>query len=365
MRALQPIRDHAITARVQHAAVQLGARTKTWTIALFLACITAVQMCTVLTVAFAKHAALRASASSRTGIVAPRKGESEGPGRVWQNLSLFNLQSAPRAVVLIALGLGGTEDSAYFQDLVNGLPASCLIVGVRGYETSLNTRNEKFFVKNDSSRITQVMEWLCATYPSAAKIGIGVSLGGALILRHQASEHPELIRLRFDEVITVSTSLWYEHAVKSMNETPWGYMAHNQLMLWQFERLFFGGPNYLTVTCKLAYSQWARMLFSRSMLDQDRMLCEFYNMDYESYILDLDIRLQAKRVRNLHYLISSLDPMFSPSHLAATKEFLGSASNISHKIVDFGGHGWFTSARRAERNDYLLEYCSSIIDKYI
>lgn len=78
---------------------------------------------------------------------------------------------------MVALGLAGTERSQYFKDLVDGLENSYLIIGVRGKETSSHPGDNKFFLKNDCSRLTFIMEWVHSVYKDIPKIGIGISLG--------------------------------------------------------------------------------------------------------------------------------------------------------------------------------------------
>jgi predicted alpha/beta-fold hydrolase len=268
-------------------------------------------------------------------------------------ITIYNLQKEPASVVVIAIGLVGTEQSPYFADLVTNLQQSSLILGVRGLETSSHTSDHKFFLKNDCSRITRVMAWVYAMYPETPKIGIGISLGGALILRHQSlNEFP------FDEIVMASTSLWYDHAVRTMPESFMGRLANKVLTWWQFERLYFG-DNYLTTVRRPTTRQWLRLLLANNLLQQDKVLCELYGIDYTEYITDLDMRRMTKEVRNVNYLISTKDPMFSKSHLKVTLDALA-GSLFKYDVVDFGGHGDFTLGTS---NDYLVNYCEKVISR--
>lgn len=268
-------------------------------------------------------------------------------------LTFYNLQPDPASIVVIAIGLAGTEESPYFVDLISHLDRRSLIIGVRGSETCAHTFNRKIFLKNDSSRISATMRWVYAAYPTKPKIGIGMSLGGALVLRHQS-----LKLFPFDEIIMISTSLWYEHAIRTMPDSFKGILANRILSWWQFERLYFG-KNYLTTTRRPTIQQWIRLLLSSNMLQQDKILCELYDMDYESYINDLDMRWMTKEVRSVNYLLSKRDPMFSGAHLKVTLDAL-EGSLFNYSVVQFGSHGEFT---KNTRNDYLVEYCQTIIDK--
>lgn len=269
-------------------------------------------------------------------------------------LTVYNLQDEPVSIVVIAMGLAGTEHSAYFEDLVTHLDKRSLIIGVRGLETSSHTSHDKIFLKNDCSRISRVMRWVYAMYPNKSKIGIGMSLGGALILRHQSLKN----RFAFDTVVMASTSLWYEHAVNTMPETCTGRLVSRLLTWWQFERLFFG-KNYLTTVKHPTFRQWLALLGASTLLEQDKVLCDLYDMDYTEYIHDLDMRWMTKKVNDVHYLISKKDPLFSDSHLKVTMDAL-EGSLFTYEIVEFGGHGDFTIKTR---NDYLIHYCQKVIDQ--
>jgi len=268
-------------------------------------------------------------------------------------VSFYNLQKDPESVVIVALGLAGTEQSPYFADLVAHLDKGSLIVGVRGLETSSHASSSKFFLKNDCSRITRVMSWVYAMYPDTPKIGIGISLGGALILRHQSKKE-----LLFDEIVMLSTSLWYEHAVHTMPESLMGRLANKVLTWWQFERLYFG-DNYLTTVRRPTTRQWLRLLMANNLLQQDKVLCALYDMDYREYLDDLDMRWMTKQVHNVNYLISSKDPMFSKAHLHVTLNAL-EGSLFNYEVVSFGGHGNFTLK---SRNDYMITYCQEVINR--
>lgn len=268
-------------------------------------------------------------------------------------LTFYNLQNDPVSIVIIAIGLAGTENSPYFVDLVNNLDKKFMIIGVRGFETSSHSTDYKLFLKNDCSRIFRVMGWVYTMYPNKPKIGIGISIGGALILRHQS-----LNKYPFDKVIMASTSLWYEHAVKTMPETFTGFLANKVLTWWQFECLYFGS-NYLTTIKHPTILQWIRLLLANNLLQQDRVLCELYGINYKEYINDLDMRWMTHKVKNVNYLISTKDPMFSKSHLKITIDAL-KGSMFNYKIVKFGGHGDFTINKR---NDYLVNYCNNVIKR--
>lgn len=175
------------------------------------------------------------------------------------------------------------------------------------------------------------------------------------MLRHQA-----LDTFQFDSVVIVSTSLWYEHAIKTMPSTYTGALVNKLLAWWQFEKLYFR-ENYLNVVSKPSFSEWLSLFLATDLLQQDKILCKYYGIPYKEYVSTLDIRSYCKTLDNVHYLISKNDPMFSQLHLQETMNTL-KGSKFSYKIVNFGGHGDFTLKTS---NDYLINYCEKVIRKTV
>ena len=71
-------------------------------------------------------------------------------------VSFFRLQVDPEVVVMLALGLAGTEESPYCIDILAKLPPTWTIVTIRGYECCHGGENDKFFMKNDTTRVKSV-----------------------------------------------------------------------------------------------------------------------------------------------------------------------------------------------------------------
>jgi hypothetical protein len=266
-------------------------------------------------------------------------------------VSFYNLQPRPSCIVVIVLGLAGTENSVYLRDLVDGIDKSVIIISVRGFETSHRAHDEKIFMKNNPVRIQRVMEWIRSVYsPGLAVYGIGISLGGALLLQHQACSPA-----KFDRIAMISATFWYEHAVQTM-----AWLPNRVLAWWQFVRLWYGNH---VLTCGPEHArpslwQWMRLLFACSLLTQDRILCELYGADYREYLNSLDMRQMIQTTPRVYYLLSTRDMLCSPEHLRMIRDTLARGTCIA-TIVDFGGHGEFTL--NGKRNDYLVEYCRRFI----
>ena len=141
-----------------------------------------------------------------------------------------------------------------------------------------------------------------------------------------------------------------------MSSTFYGRLASKVLTWWQFERLYFG-KNYLTTTKRPTFFQWLRLLFASNLLEQDRVLCELYDMNYKEYMKALDMRWTTKTVRQVNYLLSAKDILCSQAHLDILRAAL-EGSIFNYKIVHFGGHGEFTLKTR---NDFLIQYCEMVI----
>lgn len=275
--------------------------------------------------------------------------------------SIFNPQPHPLAVVVVVLGLAGTEESPYFVDLVHGLDKRCIIIGVRGYETGIDTPHDtKLFLKNDMSRVERVAIWVKSMYPSTPLIGVGVSLGASLLLRY----HVLSVQSVFNRIVLVSMSVWYEHGVSTMSNTWKGWLVSKLLVWWQFERLFWT-KNYLTTVKRPTMCQWLRLLFATNLLVQDKILCdELYGMPLNDYLKSTDLRWATKseRCRNVHFLLSENDCMLSPAHQSLTRDVLLESTFSAANIVKIGDHGEFTKEEKErKRNDYLVEYCSKVI----
>lgn len=134
---------------------------------------------------------------------------------------IYRMQASPSAIVIMALGLCGSEDSTYAVDLIEQLPKTILIITVRGLETCEGGANHKFFVKNDFTRILLACQLARQICPVSPIIGLGISLGGALLIQAHASH-----RSLFRGIIVVSTSLWYEDAVSTMSATWKGWISN-------------------------------------------------------------------------------------------------------------------------------------------
>jgi alpha-beta hydrolase superfamily lysophospholipase len=251
------------------------------------------------------------------------------------------MQAAPQLIVILALGLCGNEASSYAQDLITWLPKEFIIITVCGLEScDGNSSTEKFFLKNDCSRVVGAILLAKKINIKAPIVGVGVSLGGALLLQaHDKTKN--MLR----GIVLISTSIWYEHALNTM-----GWLASWILTWWQFKRLFFT-PNFLHG--KMSFMNWLSLLFASSMLEQDILMCRKYNMDYDEYIQSLDLRAMIRENINVFYLASVHDPLFSEEHMEETKRAL-KYTNVKTCIVeDFGSHGEFS---KSERNDFLVEY---------
>ena len=107
-------------------------------------------------------------------------------------VTFFRLQPNPVVVVILAMGLAGTEESPYCVDMLNKLPNTWTIVTVRGYECCHGGGTDKFFVKNDTTRIRSVYSTLKKVFPSKPIVGLGMSLGGALLLQSSFKKEIDL-----------------------------------------------------------------------------------------------------------------------------------------------------------------------------
>ena len=175
-----------------------------------------------------------------------------------------------------------------------------------------------------------------------------MSLGGALLLQSEYKKEIELNCL-----IMVCTSLHYEHALKTMYETWYGFFAIRVLVSWQFWSMF-NNPNFLHNHPEVNSWIWAKLYFAANMLAHDKILSKLYDFDYRDYLDSLDLRKQITGVDNLHYLYSKKDPMFSPSHQKLTEDALKDIPNVHHEGTDFGFHGEFTKDTRNGLSDRFL-----------
>jgi predicted alpha/beta-fold hydrolase len=264
---------------------------------------------------------------------------------------IYRMQETPVMIVILGLGLNGAEDSPYAVDLIRALPQNILIIAVRGVEACEGTVQEKFYVKSDYQRVL----WACVLArrisTSCPLVGVGISLGGGLILQAH-SAHPGL----FHGVVMVSTSIWYEHALKTMCSTWQGWLANKVLIWWQFSSLFWKA-NYLHQDVNMTWLHWLRLFFASSMLSQDTILCERYGLDTREYINGLDLRKSVTSSPRVYFLASTNDPMFSPEHMRETRLAL-EGSSVKSVLTDVGSHGEFT---KLKRNDYLIEYVTECL----
>jgi hypothetical protein len=251
-------------------------------------------------------------------------------------------------IVILVVGLCGTENSPYCKDLISFLPPTITIITVQGPETTLNNPEQKLFLKNDISRLlvaVMLAKKICLKCPI---IGIGMSIGGALLMQCPKS--------LFHGIIVISSSIWYEHALTTMPTSFKGWVANRLLVWWQFWALFWV-PNFLHK--KTTLWEWLCLFFSRSMLDQDKILCNKYKIDYEKYIKSLDLRISLFNSPQVHFLLSNNDPMFSKDHFKETKEVLKNTLIKVH-FTDVGSHGEFTITRR---NDFLIGYVNGCLEE--
>jgi hypothetical protein len=262
-------------------------------------------------------------------------------------MNVHRFQTSPSIIVILVLGLCGTEDSPYCKDLISFLPPTITIITVTGPETSLNNPDQKLFMKNDLTRIVlaiSLAKKICLKCPI---IGIGMSIGGALLIQAKSLFHG---------IIVISTSIWYEHALTTMPTSLKGWVANRLLVWWQFWALFWV-PNFLHN--KTTLWEWLCLFFSRSMLDQDKIICKKYGIDYKTYIQSLDLRNVLFHFPNVHFLFSNNDPMFSEDHLKETKEVLKNTLIKGH-FTDVGSHGEFTVTKR---NDFLIGYVNGCLEE--
>jgi predicted alpha/beta-fold hydrolase len=263
---------------------------------------------------------------------------------------IYNIQKDPLMIIVLVVGLAGTEDSLYVKDIINEVDKNIMIFCIRGYET-LENKFHKLFIKNDSDQIGIIMSWLRKIYVNKIIIGVGVSLGGSLVLRHQSKGIDT-----FDRACMISTSLWYEHAIQTMHDTIKGTITNKLIALWQFRCLFWN-THYLSD--KLSWKDYIDLFVCGDLLEQDKILCKYYQMNYREYIDSLDMRHLTKKIPCVDYLISINDPMFSKEHIEETKKVLKN-SLFYYEISDIGSHTEFT---RVKRNDYLIEFVNKTIEK--
>ena len=84
-------------------------------------------------------------------------------------------------LIIVAVGLCGTENSVYAEDIIKSFQNEYNIIIVRGVEMSNFHETSKFFVKNDTSHLQKICNLFIPLYKES--IGIGISLGGALMLQ--------------------------------------------------------------------------------------------------------------------------------------------------------------------------------------
>lgn len=257
-----------------------------------------------------------------------------------------NISNSDKIIVL-AVGLCGTEKSPYAEDIINTFSKDHCVITIRSLETSTNSTDTKFFVKNDISHILNLFQII----PKNKEIiGVGVSMGGALLLQciFKCSDNITIRKL-----FMISTSLYYEHAILTMNQTLYGLIASKMIISWQLLELW-KNPNFLHKCDKMNYKNWFKLLFANNMLEQDKILCELYDLNYDQYIKSLDLRNIIKEVSkntNIYYLVSNNDPMFSKEHLELMKQATENCKNIISNFTDIGNHGEFTIFKR---NDYMI-----------
>jgi len=262
-------------------------------------------------------------------------------------ISIFKFQSKPKCIVILALGLCGTEESPYCQDLLQGLPKEWMVVTVRGLETALGGIPEKLFVKNNTDKIKNVYSVISNIFQEVPIYGVGVSMGGALLLQ---SCHKKEIDLK--GLVMISTSLHYNHALTTMDKTWNGYIVKKIIAFWQFKRLWYHN-NYLHHSGKMTTYIWLKLLFAFCMIKQDKILLGLYNINSKTYIDSLDLRKHLNSTKNIYYLLSINDQMFSPEHHNFTKDTLFNYPNVKSQLTDFGTHAEFS---KEIRNDYLVKY---------
>lgn len=268
--------------------------------------------------------------------------------------SIYRTQATPALVVVFALGLCSTEDSPYVEDLLRQLPKNVMIITVRGEETSgHHEQHKKFFLKNDPSRVLAACVLAKKIAPTCPVVGLGMSLGGALILRAHQKTQGTLFR----GIIIMCTSLWYENALQTMQSSLKGHIVNRLLVWWQFKSLFWT-PNYLHHT-SMRFWDWIKLFFASSMLEQDSVLCKAYGIDYREYLNSLDLRRLVRACPRVYYLASRNDPMFSAEHMRETEAALH-GSSVNATLTTIGKHGEFSIDTR---NDYLVDYVTKCIDE--
>lgn len=268
---------------------------------------------------------------------------------------IYRMQPKPAIIVVFALGLCGTESSPYAEDLIRYLPKNVLIITVRGEETSGNHElDTKFFLKNDCSRVLGACYLAKKICPDCPIIGLGISLGGALILQAHQTNGGSV----FHGIVLVSTSLWYEHALKTMTSTLKGRVANRLIAWWQFRSLYWT-PNFLHSGAMRFWDWFA--FFSSSPLDQDVILCKLYDMDYRAYLDSLDLRGHIQEHPRVYFLASYNDPMFSMEHMRETEVALKS-SKVKYTLTEVGKHGDFTVEKR---NDFLVQYVKECLTELV
>lgn len=296
--------------------------------------------------------------------------EDKGNGIIY-----WNSDSCSNVYIVFALGLGSTEYSPYAIDIIHHLREKYNVISIRGQETignnfsqetignnfsqeTINKSHEKinkFFIKTDISRIINVVNNLDK---DDIVIGIGVSLGGALMM--QAAKK---LNDRFKKIIIISASFHYEHAIKTMNNSLLGYITNKIIVYWQFKCMYnnYNFLHYLHDNGQINFITWIQLFFSSNILEHDKLLCDLYNINYEEYIEQLDLRKIFDEIDiDIHYLVSYNDPMFSKEHFEHLENFIEEKNmpNFHSTFTHIGTHAYFTVKHQ---NDYLFEYLDNVI----
>lgn len=217
---------------------------------------------------------------------------------------VINPMLSPRRVVLLVLGLGSHKRSDYVINFLKHIKRDVSVYILKGLESSITSRSSQILRKDDHSRVCSTVRLL--NQMTGMRITLfGFSLGGALCLQ-ALQEISDLVY----EVICVSTTFDYHHAMSTMKSSLSGCIISKALVIWQFH-LFWSKPNILWGS---PLRVWLRLLFSSSMLDQDRVLFEKIGEPVEEYWK----RLRFEGVLSLAkvtLIVSTKDPMISPNHL--------------------------------------------------